>query len=573
MRKGEKDMKKKLILGLASLMACSMTFTGCGSSKASADATVVFEEETKDDEEEQSGEKAAADYVLAEDQTLRVNIGADPLTLDPQLNSAADGNHIINNAYEGLMREIGGEIVPAMAESYTVSEDGMVYTFTLRDAKWSDGEPVKASDFEFAWKRGADPATASEYMYIFGSANILNANEIAKGEKAADELGVKALDDKTLEVTLSVPTEYFIQLCAFGSMMPVRSDMIDSTGAWAKDPAKAVSNGPFVLSEYKMGDQLVYVKNENYWDAANVTLDKIIYYMISDESTAHTKYTAGEMDVNEFIPKDEIPKLLAEDPTLYILPKIGTYYYAFNMNNEVLQDSNVRKALNYAIDRDQIVSEITKGGEVAAYGFMPEGIKDSQGNDFSEKAGAAFEIKADVEKAKECLAAAGYPNGEGFPEIEILFNTSESHKKVAEAVQEMYKQNLGIQVKITNQEWAVYQTTTNNNEFSDLARRGWIGDYNDAQTMLEIFESTNGQNIGRFANEAFDNEMQASRTSLGAERDEHLYNAYQILMEELPVVPVYYYTYPIMFQDTVADWEVTSISKLWFGHAKMVVAE
>lgn len=562
-------MKRKLILGLAMLMTCSIAFTGCGSSAAKTSSTpVAAENEAAENEVIED-----AEYVLAEDQTLRVNLGADPLTLDPQLNSAADGNHVINNAYEGLMREIGGEMVPAMAESYTVSEDGLVYTFTLREAKWSDGEAVKASDFEFAWKRGADPATASEYMYIFESANILNAGAIAKGEKTVDELGVKALDDKTLEVTLSSPTDYFIQLCGFGSLMPVRSDMIDETGAWAKNPEKAVSNGPFVLSEYKMGDQMVYVKNENYWDAANVTLDKIVYYMIVDESTAHTKYTAGEMDVNEFIPRDELPKLIAEDPTLYLLPKIGTYYYGFNMNNEVLKDENVRKALNYAIDREQIVSEITKGGEIAAYGYMPEGIKDSEGNEFGQTAGEAFSTKADVEKAKECLAAAGYPNGEGFPEIEILFNTSESHKKVAEAVQEMYKQNLGINVKITNQEWAVYQTTTNTNAFKDLARRGWIGDYNDAQTMLEIFETTNGQNIGRYSNEAFDAEMTASRSTVGAERNAHLYKAYSILMDEMPIIPIYYYTYPIMFQDTVVDWEINSISKMWLGHAKMVVAE
>ncbi|MBP3889126.1 MAG: peptide ABC transporter substrate-binding protein [Cellulosilyticum sp.] len=560
-------MKKKLILGLVAAMACS-SFVGCGSSSSSTSTNTTNESNA------QEGATTDSGATLAEEQTLKVNLGGDPKTLDPQLNSAADGSHVINNSFEGLLREVDGEIVPGVAESYTVSEDGLVYTFKLRESKWSDGQPVTAGDFEFAWKRGADPKTASEYMYIFESANILNAAEIARGEKAIDELGVKAIDDQTLEVTLTVPTDFFVQLCAYTSMMPVRADMVDDEGGWAKDPSKAISNGPFVLSEYKMGDQLIYVKNENYWDAENVTLEKIVYYMIVDESTAHTKYTAGELDINEFVPTDEMARLNAEDPTFYILPKLGTYYYAYNMNAPQLQDVRVRKALALAIDKDHIVKEVARGGEVAATGFMPTNVKDNQGKSFAEVAGDfGFTGKADVEQAKALLAEAGYPNGEGLGEIEILYNTSEKHKQIAEAVQEMLKQNLGVTVKLTNQEWAVFQETTNNNKFDTLARRGWIGDYNDPQTMLEIFESANGQNIGRYASETFDAEMAASRQTSGDERMEHLYNAYNILMEDLPMLPISYYTYPIMVQDTVEDWEITSVSKMWLGDVKMVEIE
>jgi len=558
-------MKKKLTVVLATVMAC-VSFAGCGSSSTSSTPSTSGETSV---EVSSDGE-----YTLASEQTLKVNLGADPLTLDPQLNSASDGSNVINNAYEGLLRDSGEELIPGIAESYTVSEDGLVYTFTLRDAKWSDGKPVTAGDFEFAWKRGADPKTASEYMYIFESANILNAKEVGKGEKSIDELGVKAIDDKTFEVTLSVPTDFFTQLCAYPTMMPVRADMVDNEGAWAKDPAKAISNGPFVLSEYKMGDQLVYVKNENYWDAENIVLDKIVYYMIVDESTAHTKYTAGELDVNEFIPADEMPKLIAEDPTFYILPKIGTYYYAFNMNTPELQDARVRKALALAIDKEQIVNEVTRSGQIAATGFMPESVLDHEGKSFAETSGDyGLSTKANVEEAKALLAEAGYPEGQGLPEIEILYNTSESHKKIAEAIQEMLKQNLGVSVKLTNQEWAVFQETTNNNQFDHMARRGWIGDYNDPQTMLEIFESTNGQNIGRYSNPEFDNAMALSRQTTGAERMEYLHEAHDILMEDMPMIPIYYYSYPIMVQDTVADWAMTSASKMWFGDAKMVVVE
>lgn len=553
-------MKKKLIAALVTVMV-GLSFAGCGSAS------------TKQEVDSKT-EAAAEESSLLGEQILKVNLGADPLTTDPQLNSAADGSHIINNAFEGLLREVGDEFIPGIAESYTVSEDGCVYTFKLRESKWSDGQPLTAKDFEFAWKRGADPKTASEYMYLFESANILNAAEIGKGEKSVDELGVKALDDYTLEVTLSVPTEYFKQLCAYPTMMPVREDMVDNEGAWAKDPSKAISNGPFVLSEYKMGDQLVYVKNENYWNAENVTLDKIIYYMIVDESTAYTKYAAGELDINEFIPADEMPRLIAEDPTFYILPKIGTYYYVYNMNTPAMQDVKVRKALTLAIDKEQIVNEVTRSGQIAATGFMPKGVKDDKGNSFAETSGDyGLSTKADVEKAKALLAEAGFSDGSELGEIEILYNTSESHKKIAEAVQEMLKQNLGVNVKLTNQEWAVFQETTNNNQFEDLARRGWIGDYNDPQTMLEIFETTNGQNIGRYSNEAFDEQMKLARQTTGEERMTHLYAAHDILMEDMPMIPLYYYSYPIMIQDRVQGWDISSTSKMWFGDVKMVEVE
>lgn len=560
-------MKKKLTLGLAMIMVSSMALAGCASKTETTGGTATGSEATTGE----TGTDSDEDYVLAADQTLRYNLGADPLTLDPQLNSATEASHIINNVFEGLMREKDGEVVPGIAESYTLSEDGLVYTFTLRDATWADGQPVTAGDFEFAWKRGANPATASEYMYLFESANILNAGAIAKGEKSIDELGVKAIDDKTLEVTLSAPTDYFLGLTGFATLMPVREDMVDDEGAWAKDPAKYIGNGPFKMSEYKMGDQIVLVKNENYWNAENVNLEKIVMYMIVDESTAHTRYTAGELDVNELIPTDEIPTLIAEDPTFYIMPKIGTYYYAFNMNNEALKDARVRQALSLAINREQIVKEVTKGGQKVAYGFMPEGITDNEGKSFTETAGDyGVNPKGDVEKAKALLAEAGYPDGAGLPEIEILYNTSESHKLIAEAMQEMWKQNLGINVKLTNQEWAVFQETTNNNAFDSLARRGWIGDYNDPQTMLEIFESTNTQNIGRYSSETFDTEMQLSRETMGAERMEHLYKAHDILMEDMPIIPVYYYVTNMMIQDSVHDLELTSTSKLWFGDAEMI---
>lgn len=550
-------MKKKLTGILTMLIIASMALTGCGGSKNTTPQATA-------------GETPAATTSTVE-QVLRVNLGADPKTLDPQLNSATDGSHIINNTFEGLMRQVNGELIPGMAESYKVSDDGLVYTFKIRDTNWSDGQPVVAKDFEFAWKRGVNPLTASEYIDIFASANLKNAAEIIKGEVDVEELGVKALDDKTLEVTLAQAAPFFLNLTAFPTFMPVREDLVDNEGIWAKDPAKAISNGPFKLTEYKMGDQLTIVKNPEYWNAENVKLESINFAMIVDYSTAHTKYTAGEIDVNEFVPLGERPKLMAEDDEFYVLPKIGTYYFAYNMNNEALQDVRVRKALSLAIDRQKITEQVSKGGEIPATGFMPEGIQDASGNDFNEVAGDfGMSITADVEQAKALLAEAGYADGANLPEVEILYNTSDTHKAVAEAIQEMWKQNLNVTAKLTNQEWAVFQETTNNNAFKDLARRGWIGDYLDPQTMLDIFESANGQNIGRYNSAAYDEEMKLSRTTTGEERMNHFYKAHAILMEDMPIIPIYYYVANVMVSDRVEGWELNPLSKFWFGDAEIV---
>jgi ABC-type oligopeptide transport system substrate-binding subunit len=262
---------------------------------------------------------------------LMWNLGSDPKTLDPQLNSALDGGDIINNVFEGLMREVDGKLVNAMADSYEISEDGLVYTFKLKDTKWSDGESVKAGDFEFAWKRAMDPTTASEYSFIMESANIKGASEYIAGTGTAEDVGVKALDDKTLQVTLTTPTEYFLGLTGFFTFMPVREDVVDIEGIWAKDNSKAVSNGPYKIAEYSAGDKIVLVKNENYWNSDAVKLQKITASMIVESTTALTAYQNGELDLIDDLPSAEITKLQSEDPTFKVLPTIGTYYYMFNL--------------------------------------------------------------------------------------------------------------------------------------------------------------------------------------------------------------------------------------------------
>lgn len=553
-------MSKKLLSMMALLISATAMLTACGGDDTATAPTPTGEVQLSPE-----------GYVIAQEQELIYNLGADPLTIDPQLNSAVDGGQIINNTFEGLIRDVDGEIRPGMAESWTVSDDGLVYTFKIReDALWSDGEPVTAHDFVFGWQRAVDPALAAEYAYIMGSANLLNAVEITAGEKKPEELGVKAIDDKTLEVTLANPTEYFLGLTGFATFMPVRADVVDSEGIWAKDPAKAISNGPFKLEKYALGDELVLVKNDNYWNADAVKLERVVCKMIVDASTAYTAYQAGQLDMLESVPTAEIPKLMVENPEFYINPYIGTYYMVLNLNNEILQDVNVRKALNWGIDRTTI-TEITAAGQLPATGFVGPGFFDADGNVFHEVAGDyGVPVRADVEAAQKFLADAGYPDGKGFPKLEILYNTNEGNKIIAEAMQAMWAENLGIDVTLTNQEWAVFQETRNNQAYDSIARHGWIGDYVDPNTMLDIFTTGNPQNNGGYSNPDFDEQIALARTTVGQERMDHLYKAEEIFMNDMPIIPVYYYVNTLIAVDEVEGWEMNSQGKLWLGDIVML---
>lgn len=546
-------------------------FAGCANQTEPAPA------EDQEQPKDQAEEPAPAED---KEMVLRWNLGSDPKTIDPQLNSASDGGDIINNTFEGLMREVNGKLQPAMAESYEVSDDGLTYTFKLRDAKWSDGKPVTAHDFEYAWKRALNPETGSEYA--FQMFYIKGGQEYFEGKGKVEDVAVKALDDKTLEVTLNAPTPYFLNLTSFYTYMPARKDVVEKDPeGWAKNPELAVSNGPFKLAEYSTGDKIVLVKNENYWNVDAVKLDKIVASMIVDQSTQLTAYESGELDAIDEVPTQEIPRLLAEEPTFQILPLLGTYYYIFNVDKEPTNDVRVRKALALAIDRKAITEQVTKGGQKPATGYVPEGLFLSDGREFREVAGdyGIDPNKAQVEEARKLLAEAGYPNGEGFPTLELVYNTSENHKAIAEAIQEMWKQNLGINVTLTNQEWAVFQDTRHQGNFS-IARAGWLADYADPMTFLDMWTSYSGNNDAQWrwqkyesdtklnpSNKKFDELIEKSKTITGAERDKTLLEAEKIMMDEMIVMPIYYYTDPTLVKEYVKDWEKTPLGHWYFGNA------
>ncbi|MDY0257732.1 peptide ABC transporter substrate-binding protein [Gudongella oleilytica] len=507
----------------------------------------------------------------AKEVVFNWNIGADPKTIDPVLNGASDGGDVINQTFEGLTREKSGTVYPGIAESWDVSEDGLTVTFHLRESKWSDGSPLTAHDFVYSWKRGMDPATASEYAWIWEYTNIVGAFDAVNGA-SLDEVGVTALDDYTLEVKLITPTDYIISLLSFYHFMPTKQSAVEAgaDGAWAKDPANAVSNGPFKLTSYKIGEGLTLVKNEHYWNAAEVKIDRIEGKFIDEQATAYQAYQAGELHLLPDVPPAEIPTLIAESPDFYVFPLLGTYYYNINMDLPMFQDVRVRKALNLAIDRE-LITETMGSGQIPAAGFVPPGFLDHEGNDFFEKSGT-YGIATDnskVAEAQALLAEAGFPGGAGFPEFTIMYNTGAGHQQVAELVQEMYKTNLGINVKLENQEWAVFQDTKKEGDY-EVARGGWLTDFMDPMGLLAIFTSQNAYNDPNFNNAEYDELLSKAAKTRGAEHFEALYEAQEILMSELPIIPVYHYTDVILASPKLQGWDRSVLGTLDFSTATIV---
>ncbi|MBN2285637.1 MAG: peptide ABC transporter substrate-binding protein [Tissierellales bacterium] len=549
---------KKRILAIVMVLAMILSLSLAGCTKPAETTTAAPTEAPTEGVEP------------ADEAVFNWNVGADPKTIDPCLNGASDGGDVINQTFEGLVREKSGVIYPGIAESWDVSEDGLTVTFNLRESKWSDGSPLTAHDFVYSWKRGMDPATASEYSWIWEYTNIVGAYAAVEGE-SLDAVGVSAPDDNTLVVQLETPTDYIVSLLSFYHFMPTKQSAVEAgaDGAWAKDPANAVSNGPFKLTAYTIGEGLTLVKNENYWNADAVKLDRIEGKFIDEASTAYQAYQSGELDFLPDVPAAEIPSLIAEDPNFYVFPLLGTYYYNFNMDLELFQDPKVRRALTLAVDREMIC-ETMGSGQVPAAGFVPPGFLDHEGNDFFETAGT-YGIATDdskIAEAQQLLAEAGYPNGEGFPEFTIMYNTSEGHQLVAELIQEMFKTNLGINTKLENQEWAVFQDTRKAGDY-ELSRGGWLTDFMDPMGLLSIFTSENAYNDPNYYNEAYDTLLSSAAKTRGAEHFEALYEAQEMLMTDLPIIPIYHYTDVMLVSPRLQGWDRSVLGTVDFSGASI----
>ena len=478
-----------------------------------------------------------------ENQIMHVGNGSEPQGLDPHIVTGVPEHHLLITMCEGLTisNPEGGENLPGMAESWEVSDDGKTYIFNIRkNAKWSNGDDFTAHDMVWSWKRILTPSLGSQYpdmlYYVEG------AEEYHTGDpdfSSFNSVGVKALDDKTLKVNLKNPTPFFIGLLSHYSTWPVHKETVleygdidDRRGLWTR-PGRFVCNGAMNLKSWELNKKIVVEKNPLYWDAESVKLNEIHFYPVSDVNTEDRMFSAGQLHLTSTVPSEMCPLWIEQgNPNLRIDPYMGTYFYRTNTTIEPLNDVRVRKALALAIDRNHITKNVNKCGAIPAYSFTPPG---SNGYFPDTKIGT------DLELAKSLLAEAGYPNGEGFPELEILFNTSEGHRQIALAIQQMWKKNLGINVILDNMDWKVYLSREMIGDFQ-ISRAGWIGDYEDPNTFLDTLRPNRGNNKTGWDNKEFDSLVKlANETTNQEKRYELLREAERILIDEMPIIPIYTY--------------------------------
>ncbi|MCQ2426024.1 MAG: peptide ABC transporter substrate-binding protein [Lachnospiraceae bacterium] len=481
-------------------------------------------------------------------KTLTVQLGPNPETLDPALNSAVDGGNMLLFAYDCLLNiDEKNNVVAGAAEKWETSADGLTWTFTLRDGlKWSDGSALTAEDFVYSWKRVVDPKTAAPYGetvlgMVKGYADAANGN--------LDALDVKAADAKTLVVTLDHPCAYFDKLAAFATLSPVQKATIEANGdEWATKPETYICNGPFYIEKWVPSSYILFTKNPNYRDAGRVKLDHIKCLLIEDSNAAYAAFTSGEAQMIKDVPTAEIKGFLEnKNPEFFIDTILGTYYISLNDQKEPFTNPKVRQALSLAIDRNYVAGTLMDGTYIAAPNFMGPGIADWDGSNFYDNAnGGKPYIDVDdhagnVAKAKALLAEAGYPNGEGLPTITYSTNDAGYHKVVAQYLQQAWKE-LGINLDVKVVEWASFTPLRRAGDY-EISRNGWVMDYNDPSNMLELFISTNGNNDGKFNNAQYDELMaKAAAETDPKTRFGYMHQAEDILMAEAGCIPVAYYT-------------------------------
>ena len=505
------------------------------------------------------------------DGEIAINLGGEPRTLDPTLNSLSFGSIYMIHFFEGLTkRDSNDNVVAGMAESWDISADGLKYTFHLRtNAKWSDGKSVVASDFEYAIKRAANPKTAATYSHMLNV--IKNASLVISGKAKVDDLQVKALDDYTLEIILENPTPYFLEYISVSSpYFPVRKDIVEKFGdEWSRKPETYIVNGPYIMTERKTDEKIVMEVNPNYYAKDDIVAKKITVLIMDDSNTSLAAMKNGSLQFSVIeAPMGEIPSLIKEN---YILqePAYGIYFLEINSKKGVLTNKNIRKALSLAFDRNYIISNVIKMNQIPAGAFVATGMKDYDEKDFRENGGNYIDInnyQNNVEEAKRLFAEAGYPNGEGFPVLEVR-STPGYFTVICEAIQEMYKDNLGIDILIKSEEYnATYQAMVQKD--FDLARTGWTSDFSDPMAMLNFFSKTSAVNHSGFENEEFNNLLEfAAKTQNEQERMEALHKAEDILFDYMPVIPIIYRMDPFMISPKLKGAIFNPLGRYRFNYA------
>ena len=501
---------------------------------------------------------------------LHLANSAEPQSLDPHISTGVPENNISMALFEGLVSAHPKTLkpVPGIAERWEVSEDGKNYTFYIRkNAKWSDGVPITAEDYVWSWKRASAPAMGNQYAYML----YVIKNAEAWGSGKLDDftkVGVRAIDTHTLKVELENPAPYFLNLLNHHSLYAVpkhvilaHGKMTDQYTKWTR-PGNMVSNGPFRLKNWKIYHELSVEKNPHYWDADTVKLNGVKFYPVENYSTEERMFRAGQIHKTFEIPLDKVPYYREHEPEKFLNNAyLGTYYYQFNLSRPPFDDVRVRKAFTLAIDRKTIAKDIMHGVVDPAYSLVPPGVGGYE---------PPVLIDFNPEEAKRLLAEAGYPNGEGFPKVELLYNTNESHRKIAVAVQQMWNTILGVSVGLTNQEWKVYIDSRNRLDY-DIARAGWIGDYVDPMNFLDLGLSSNGNNRSGYVVPEYDEMiLKTIPSALSPEkRLEEFHKAETRIMTDLPFAPIYNYKTKYLISPSVKNWTINYQNYYYYKYVSL----
>ena len=531
-----KRISRRNFLKVAGVSAAALGLAACGGSKSGSTATSGS-----------ASSAAGSSTGSVNTAGFTVQYGSNPETLDPALNSAIDGANTVITIFEPLLLiNENNEVVGGQAESWETSEDGLTWTFTMRDGlKWSDGTDLNAKDFEYSFKRMVNPDTAAPYAET--CLGMIDGFDAAQAGDA-DALNVKASDDgKTLTIVLSYPCSYFDKMAAFATMSPVQQATVEANGdSWCTSADTFVSNGPYMITDWTPSERIVLTKNPNYvggWDSSKIVSDTITLLLLEDSSASFAAYNSGEAQLIKDVPTDEIPSLTkAEDGgDFYVDTILGTYYVSLNLQRDAFKDAKVRRALSLAIDRDYVANTIMQGTYTTADSIVGPGIVDESGY-FHDNGNAPYisaDYEANLAEAKKLLEEAGYPNGEGYPTIEYSTNDAGYHVPLAEYLQQAWG-DLGITLTINKMEWSSFTPARRAGEY-DVARNGWVMDYNDPSNMLDLFCTGNGNNDGKYSNADFDAAIDASRVADSAEHFAQLHKAEDILMEDTGCLPIAYY--------------------------------
>jgi len=543
----EEDLMKKRLIVAALAIAGAMSLSGCGGSKSNTEPAADSTKAAENGDTKKSGDGK---------KILTIQLGPDVESIDPALNSAVDGANYILYAFENLLKiDKEGKVVPGLAEKYEISDDQLTWTFHLRDGlKWSDGSDFTAEDFVYSWQRMVDPNVAAPYAQtvlgmVEGYDEAIGKPD-AEGNTTIDpdptKLKVEATDDKTLVVHMAKPTPYFDKLAAFVSLSPVKKDVVEANpDGWSIDPKTYISTGPFKLTEWKPGSYLMFEKNENYWDADSVKLDGIKCLLMEDQNATFSAYESGDALMIKDIPTQEITTL-KERADYHLDPMLGTYYLDLNNTLDEFKDSRVREALSLALDRKYISEVITAGTYTPATGFVSEGVTDWDGSAWKDNitdTSAYINVEdhaGNLAKAKELLKEAGYENGVGLPEMVYSTNDASYHKKIAEYLQQAWGE-LGLKVEVNIVEWKSFTPQRRSGNYQ-IARDGWVMDYNDPSNILELALTGNGNNNAKYSNPEFDALMEKAATEKDPQtRFGYFHQAEDLMMKDTAMVPLLYY--------------------------------